>query len=337
MLIFTAMNKNNTTWASGRDDRNENRKGENKRDHLIFLICILLATGFWFLIKLSDNYSVSYRLKVKYTHVPEGKLITTLDDSSAIIHFQSNGYNLLDLMMHRKLDSLFINLSECDIRRQNKNEYTISTSNLRENLAQLLDIQDRDLEFTKPELRFNMERLHKRRVKISALLDLSFKSQFNLYGYKVIPATITVYGPQQILDTLKTLNTVSVHLEDLDGNKKIPAAIQNPYPKLLKLFPQKVHIELNVERYTEQRIQIPIDVSAIRPQIRTFPATVSVNFNVFLRDYEKIHASQFKLVPNDKNIDLRKVKTLRLELVSFPKEISNVRIVPPEVEFIIVN
>jgi hypothetical protein len=321
----------------GKNNRDEDRKADNKRDHLIFLICILLAAGFWFLIKLSDSYSVSYRLKIKYTHVPAGKLITAIDDSSTIVHFQSIGYNLLDLMLHRKLDSLTINLSECNIRRQNGNVYAISTSGLRENVAQALAVNDRDLEFAKPELRFNMERLHKRAVKISAMLDLGFKSQFNLYNYKVVPATITIYGPRQILDTLKVLRTASVHLENLDGNQKVSVAIQNPYPRLLKLFPPKVHIDLNVERYTEQRIQIPIDVSAVRPEIRTFPTTVSVNFNVFIRDYEKIHAAQFKIIPNDKNIDLRKVKTLRLELVSSPKEISNVRIVPPEVEFIIVN
>ncbi len=337
LRIFTAMNSIKIKGMSGKSRDSKGQGGEKKRDHLVFLICIILAAGFWFLIKLSDIYPVSYQMKIKYTHVPTGRLITTLNDSSATLHFRSTGYNLLDLMLHGKLDSLSIDLKDCDIRTEAGNEYYITTSGLRENVAQLLGINDRDLEFTKSKLRFTMERLHRKNIKISALLDLSYKSQFSLYDFTIIPEYITVYGPQQILDTLKVLSTDRIHIEKLDGDKKIPVSVHNPYPGMLRLLPPKVIVQLNVEKYTEQRLQVPIDVSGIHPEIRTFPTTASVNFNVFLRDYEKIHVSQFQLVPNDKNIDLRQVKTLRLELTSFPKEISNIRIVPPEVEFIIVN
>jgi len=321
----------------GKNNKNESNNGVRKRDHLIFLVCLLLAAGFWFLIKLSDDYSVSYRMKIKYTHVPEGKLITTLHDSTITVRFKSNGYTLADLMLHGKLDSLDINLSESSIRKVNRTVYSVNTANLRESTAQILGVNDRDLEFAKPELRFSMENLHRKRLKLSARLDLSFKSQFSLFGYKIVPAFITVYGSQQILDTLKTLNTATIHLENLESDRKVPVDIQNPYPRMLRLFPPKVIVDIDVEKYTERQLQVPIDVSGIRPEIRSFPTTATVNFNVFIRDYEKIHVSQFKLVPNVRNINLRKVKTLRLELTSFPKKISNIRIVPPEVEFIIVN
>ncbi len=320
-----------------KNNKNESQKGERKRDHLIFLICILLAATFWFLIKLSDNYSVSYRMKIKYTHVPAGKLITALHDSTIIVRFKSTGYNLLDLILHGSLDSLDVNLKGIDIRKKIGNEYAISTANMRENTAQFLGVNEGDLEFAKSELRFYMEHLHERRLKISARLDLSFKSQFSLFGYKIVPAYVTVYGSRQILDTLKTLSTTTIHLENLENDQKVVVDIQNPDPLMLRLLPPKVSVSLDVEKYTERRIQIPIDVSGVRPEIRSFPTTATVNFNIFIRDYEKIHANQFKLIPNIRNINLRKVKTLRLELVSFPKEISNIRIIPPEVEFIIIN
>lgn len=331
------MNMNNTTGISWKSNKNESQKGERKRDHLIFLICILLAAGFWFLIKLSDDYSVSYHMGIKYTHVPAGKLITAIIDSSTTVHFKSSGYNLVDILLHGTLDSLVVDLSEIDVRKEKGNMYAIKTANLRENTAQVLGVNDRDLEFSKPELQFTMERLHKKRLRLSAKLNLSFKSQFRLYGYKIHPAFVTVYGSQQVLDTLKTLNTAVIHLVNLERDQKVLVDVQNPYPQMLKLLPPKVSVYLNVEKYTEQQLHIPIDVSGIQPKIRSFPTTAAVNFNVFIRDYEKIHVNQFKLIPNVKNINLRHVKTLRLELVSSPKEISNIRIVPPEVEFIIVN
>ncbi|GMT44828.1 MAG: hypothetical protein IEMM0006_0660 [bacterium] len=274
---------------------------------------------------------------IKYNHQPAGKLITALNDSTTTVHLKSNGYNLLDLLLHGSLDSLNVDLRQHDIKKDADGQYFINTGSLRESTAQQLGVNDRDIEFSKSKLSFSMELLHKRKMKVSALLDLTFKSQFRLYHFKIIPATITVYGPDKIMDTLKGLNTAMIHLENLENSQKVKVKIHNPYPRMLRFLPPKVTVDLDVERYTERSVQIPVDVSEIRPEIRTFPNIATVNFNVFIRDYEKIRANQFKLIPNIKNINLRKVKKLRLELVSKPKNISNERIVPSEVEFIIIN
>ena len=317
--------------------QNGNKFDDRKKDHLVFIICLVLAASFWFLIKLSDVYPVSYNLKIKYTHVPVGKLITKLKDSTVTIHFKSNGYNLLDLMLHGQLDSLNGDLSQCDIRKISGQEYSVLTSSLRETTAQLLGVNDRDLEFSKPRLGFYMEHLHKTKKKVIPRLDLKFKSQFRLYGYRVKPEKVEVYGPKQILDTLKTIHTRTLRLEDLAEDKKVKVAITNPDPKMLRFYPDKVTVTLEVEKYTERSLTVPVDVSEIKPAIRTFPMNITINFNVFVRDYEKIQPAQFRVVPDTKNIDLRTVKKLRLELVSAPKWVSNIRLVPAEVEFIIVN
>jgi len=313
------------------------RQDEKRRDHLVFFICLLLATTFWFLIKLSDVYSVSYTLNVHYTHIPKGKLITSLKDSTLTIHFKSDGYNLIDLLIHRQLKDLQVDLSKCDVRRTSRNEYTVLTASLRENIAQELGVNDRDLEFSRPRLNFYMEQLKKISLNVTPRMHLKFKSQYELYGYRILPAKVTVYGPERILDTLKHLYTRSFSLEDLSGKQIVKTTVLNPDPKLLKLYPEHVKIQLDVEKYTERTLQVPVDVSGIHPRLRTFPLEVTVYFNVFIRDYEKIHARQFRVVPNLKNIDLHQVKKLRLELVSAPKQVSNVRLNPAEVEFIILN
>jgi hypothetical protein len=314
-----------------------NHQAGRKKDHLVFFICILLAASFWFFIKLADIYPVSYTLKVKYHHVPSGRLITSLEDSTVTIHFKSNGYNLLDLMLHHQLDTLHVDLVQCDIRKESNKEFSVTTASLRESTAQLLGVNDRDLEFSKPALKFFMEKLHRKRMALKAQLDLHFKSQYQLYSYKIVPSTVTVYGPRQILDTLKTLFTARVHLEELAGDRKVKALVKNPYPQKLSFHPSSVVVQLEVEKYTEQEVKIPVDVSGIKPPIRTFPNTVTVRFNIFVRDYEKVHPSQFKVVPHIRNINLRKVKTLPLDLVAQPKIIRNPRIVPATVEFIIIN
>lgn len=315
----------------------ENKPGNRRKDHFVFFICLILAASFWFLIKLSDVYAVSYNLKPVYTHVPRGHLITKLKDSTLTIHFKSNGYNLLDLLIHGQLDTLPVDLRQCDTRKISGNLYSVQTKSLRETAAQILGVNDHDLEFSKSSLSFYMERLSKARIKVTPQLELTFKSQFRLYAYHMNPAWVTVYGPKQILDTLKDIRTAPVRFENLADDKKAVASIENPNPKMLRFYPKKVEINLDVEKYTERSLKVPVDVSGIKPAIRTFPMQTTVNFNVFVRDYEKIQPAQFHVVPDTKNIDLQTVKKLRLELVSAPKNVGNIRLAPAEVEFIIVN
>ena len=331
------MNKKINRRFPGTGNQDKSDREGRKRDHLVFLICLILAASFWFLIKLSDVYPVSYSMKVKYTHVPIGHLITSLKDSAVTVHFKSDGYNLLDLMLHRQLDSLTVDLSQSDLRKISGNEYYVTTASLRESTAQELGVNDRDLDFSKPRLGFFMERLHVLKKKVLPRLDLQYKSQYRLYGYKVHPRLVKVYGPKKILDTLKNIQTEPIALENLGGDRKVTAKIHNPLPEMLRFYPSGVTVDLDVEKYTERSMKIPVDVSGIQPVIRTFPLLVTVNFNVFIRDYEKVHPGEFRIVPNIKNINLREVKKLRLEVVSAPKNVSNVRVVPAEVEFIIVN
>ncbi len=335
--IFTAMKKKMNRSTSTQRNYDAGARDDRKRDHLVFFICLILATTFWFLIKLSDIYPVSYSLKIKYTHVPSGRLITSLKDSVVTVHFKSSGYNLLDLMIHRELDSLDVDLSQSNYRRLKGNFYAVTTASLREITAQTLGVNDRDLEFSKPQLTFYMERLHQIRKKVLPRLRLKFKSQYRLYGYKVHPAVVKVFGPKKVLDTLKTVTTMVVRLENLGTDRKTKVDIYNPLPKVLRFYPPAVNLDLDVEKYTERSMKIPVDVSGIQPAIKTFPSQITVNFNVFIRDYEKVHASQFRIVPNIRNINLKQVKTLHLQVVSAPKNVSNIRLVPPQVEFIIVN
>jgi YbbR domain-containing protein len=335
--IFTAMNKKANRKYSPLKDRNGDEWKERRKDHLVFVICLILAATFWFLIKLSDVYAVSYNLKVKYTHVPMGHLITSLQDSTVTIHFKSNGYNLLDLLIHRQLDTLSVNLDECNLRKISDKTYVVTTASLREPVAQKLGINDQDLDFSKPQLTFYMEKLSSKKMPIQARLDLTFKSQYNLYKYEITPLMVRVFGPKKVLDTLQNLYTQVIRKEKAQGKIKTEIPVANPLPRMLKFYPPVVTVTLDVEKYTERSVTVPVDVSGIHPVIRTFPLNVTVNFNVFIRDYEKIHPGQFRIVPNVKNIDLNTVKKLRLEVISAPKNVSNVRVVPPEVEFIIVK
>jgi len=312
-------------------------KSKRRKDHVIFLICVLLASLFWILIKLSGEYSVSYALQLHYLNTPKDMMITALKDSSVNINFKSDGYNILDLLLSGKLKTLDANLAHCSIHKLGKQEYSIPSQNLKEKLVRDLGISENELSFSKSELEFRMETLGEKIVKVSPQLALTFKSQHGLYSTKTIPETIHIYGPEQLIDSIKEIQTVTVRLNNLVSNQEVRALLQNPFPNQIKIIPSTVRLKLEIEKFTESSLKIPIDVSGVNLPIRTFPNTTTLYFNVFLKDYNKIHVNQFKVIPDIKNINLREVKKLGLKVIEKPNDISNERMTPTSVEFIIIN
>ena len=71
--------------------------------------------------------------------------------------------------------------------------------------------------------------------------------------------------------------------------------------------------------------------------IRTFPATVQVNFKVAQKDFSNIQPNQFKVVPEIEQTDINNAKRLHLILVEKPDFIRDEWITPTDVEFLIIK
>lgn len=317
--------------------KTQSKSGKKKSSRPVFLICLLLATLFWILVKLSAQYSVTYPLKVKYNHVPDGKMLVVSADSVVNVSFKSDGYNLLDLLIEGKLKYLPIDLSKLKMEKIRANSYAIFTQGLKEPLASRLNVNESELLFSTPDLEVNFEDLHRREVTVRPNLNLQFKSQYGLYHAEVVPEKVTIWGPKNEVDSITSVNTGSINLKDLDENKEVTASVRNPLPGDLRIEPRVVKVELTVAKYTEFSLKVPIDVSGVDPPIRTFPATTTLYFNMFLKDYKELKTNEFKVVPDVKNVDLKTVKTLNLRIITHPKITRDVRMDPYSVEFIIVK
>jgi len=315
----------------------EVEQNKRKRDHIIFLVCLLLAALFWLLIKLSGDYNVNYNLKVQYHNEPKDKLVTQLIDSTINLSIKADGYKILDLLLTNQLNYLDIDLHRLPPKQFASGTFAIFTKTLKESLANQWGIAETSINFSTDELRFKMEALDKKVLKVVPRLHLGFKSQHGLYAVDMSPQSVVVYGPKTLLDTLRNIRTEKITRDELASTYYTNAKLENPSSKFLRLSIDKVRLKLDIGKFTESYLVIPIDVTGVHPLIRTFPTTTKVYFNIFLRDYNKIQGNQFKIVPDVKNINLNEVKKLGLKVVLQPKTVSNLRIDPNEVEFIIVN
>jgi len=106
-----------------------------RKDNLIFLLCLIIATSFWLLIKLSDNYAVSYNLKVKYIHVPEKKRLTKIIDTTLSVNFTAKGYDILKLRLFVNPKQITVDLNKVELNKLNNGIYYINTNYLKDKLT----------------------------------------------------------------------------------------------------------------------------------------------------------------------------------------------------------
>jgi len=309
-----------------------------RSDNLIFLVCIIIAAFFWLLIKLGDLYPVSYNYKISYSNVPVEKRLTNIIDTTLNISFTARGYDILRLNMTESTESMTIDLDDYKIENIINDKYSINIDLIKEELANYINIKESDVKLSKNTLQFILDELYEKEVEVKGRHLIEFKDQFDLYEKELLsPQTVLVFGPLSVLDTLDFIYTEEIRLSNIYKDQNIKVRLYNPSPELLNLEPEKVNVQLRVERFTESYIETDIDLSGLPETIRTFPSVIRINFKVAQKDFSNIQAKQFKIIPEIENIDLNEAKRLRLKIVEKPDFIRNEWIVPTDVEFLIIK
>ncbi len=309
-----------------------------KGDQLIFIVCLVIASLFWFLIKLSGQYSTTYTFSVKYNNGPKEKLLTEHIDSTVNLSLKARGFKVLQLNLFENTEELNIDLSQYKINQKSTEEFFIYTQPIEQRIASLLEIPETEIKFSKTTLSFIMENLHTKTVEVIGKHALEFIDQYDLYEEASIqPREVKLYGPQAVLDTITSIYTEPLLITDIEKSQTLRVKLLNPNPRLLRMSPEEVRVGLTVEKFTETVFEIPIDLSSMEVPIRTFPGTVKVYCKVAQKDFNTIQEAMFRVSPIPYQSKITEIDKLRLHLETKPDFVRNVRIVPSEVEFLILK
>ncbi|MBC8320650.1 MAG: hypothetical protein H8E34_08000 [Bacteroidetes bacterium] len=331
------MNSSNTYNTVKEQDKNK-PFFQFRSNRLIFLICILIATLFWLLIKLSDVYSVNYDFRVTYNNAPPDSRLTKVIDSTLNLNLTARGFAILKMSLFDDMENLNINLDSYTIENKGGIRYSISTQELTKKLAEIIGVSEKDIKFSKATLTFDMEKTSEKLVQVLPDYTINFMNQYDLYNdVRTDPNVIMVYGSQNILDTLSTIHTKKLILENVMTDMVKKVEITNPDPALLSFEEYEVSLHFKVEKFTESEITIPINLNNLEYKIKTFPSQVKVYYRVAQIDFNEVKAHQFNIHPVINNIDIMQANKLPLKLSKQPDFVRNVRIVPSDVEFLIIK
>ena len=313
----------------------EKAERKNKRSVFTFLIFLAISTMLWLLAKLSEDYSTQASFSIQFEEVPADKWVSS-PDLTAKVSLNTDGFHTLRYKMVREPNRVItIPLDEVPYHQENGNTYSFSSQYVAERIAKLLKINASDVVMNDALMYFNMDVLKSKVVPVAFQSDIKTLRQYGVYGIPTLdPPVITIYGPQEVIDTVKAVKTNKV--------SKINVSQDFSETVGLDLLGGKIHtnvkevtVEVKVEKFTEKDIEVPIKV-ADSLKMRFFPENMKVKCLVAIKDYASIEPEDFSVAVDRHQLEALQ-PLLDVRLASWPQYVQVLSTSPDKVEYLIVQ
>ena len=180
---------------------------------------------------------------------------------------------------------------------------------------------------------FTMDVLKSKVVPVVLQSDIKTMRQYDIYGIPMLdPSSVTIFGPQEVIDSIKMVKTELLTMANVSQNiiATVPLDLCGGQ---IHSNVKEVKAEVQVEKYTEMDIEVPIRVSG-SVRVRFFPETMSVKCLVAVRDYSSITPEHFS-VSVDKGQMEAMQPLLDVHLASWPPTVQILSTHPDKVEYLI--
>jgi hypothetical protein len=306
------------------------------KELLTFLFFICLSSLFWLMQSMNEESETSYRIPIRYCNVPDDVVLTPTPVGHLTVRLRDKGIVLLDYSFRHKFHTIDIDLAP----------YFGSaggTIHIKEDF--LTSVVKRQLKATTMLATIVPDTLsigysHLGDKWVSVRFDgLALPAeQFRLAGdISIEPDSVQVFAPHTVLDTLSYISTRFSSLTELTAT--VSKSIELSVPSGAKVVPSSVTLTVPVEEYTEKRLTLPISVVGVPDslQLRLFPSVAEVSFFCSVGDFSTISADAFRAEVNfaERSQGSRRATHLGVELVEMPINVSNVRLQPDSVEYLI--
>ncbi len=312
----------------------EQKTFKNNRKLHVFLLFLILACGFWMLIKLSRTYTSSVDINLNYTDFPKNKMLQSEPESAVKVTLRAVGFTLLK----HKFSSKKVDVSLKNSRRKKNTQYYLLSSKVL-NLVNNSFSESEVLGIEPDTLFFELGRSISKKVKVEPDLVIQYKSGYHLSGdLEVDPEYITISGPKKLVDSVIYITTQNLKITNVyDTIHKEVAIVSNNKVSNLTYSTSKVMIKGKVEKFTERTIEVLIKVKNAPKSytIKTFPDKVKVVFQIGLSDFNRIDENDFDVVCDYRIVENDGIDYLIPKLIGKPSFITGVKIIPNKVEFLL--
>lgn len=303
-----------------------------RRQFLIFLAFLVLSAAFWLFQALDEEYEVTVGVKLELTGVPDNVVITTPPTSSVQFTLRDKGFALLGYLYGQKFSPVQLSFDKVATR---SGHVRLASSELDKQLSPHLAPATRIVSTRPDSVEFYFNYGLSKRVPVQPVGQFRAAKEYYLSDVRIVPDSVTVYAAGTQLDTISAAYLTPVRYGGFTDTVRFQLQVQELVGA--KFVPERVTVELDVDRLTEKTVEVPVrwvNFPASKT-LRAFPSKVKVTFQVGMSNYRRVTADDFTLVVNYEDLLRDNTGSYQLNLRSLPQGVSHVRIVPQTIDYLI--
>lgn len=307
---------------------------KSSKEFFTFLFFLVIAALFWLEQTLDREYEIEVKVPLKLKNVPDNIVITSEFPDNLLVTIRDKGNTLLNYQLTKRFYPINIDFAEHQNRRHHVS--LLSNNYNKAIVAQLAN--STAISAIKPDtIDYYYSEGKSKEVSVRLQGRVSPGQQYYISDTIFNPAHVTAYAPQGALDTVKVAYTQFV--EETQIEDTLRRKVELVSSRGVKFVPDVVELVLPVDIYTEKSVEVPIEgVNFPAGKIlRAFPSKVKVTFHVGLSKYLDIKPEDFRVLVRYEELRKLEGEKYQVKLKKLPKNVSQVRIYPSQIDFLIEN
>ena len=295
-----------------------------------------IAFAFWFLTMLSKTHETTFQIPIKYINYP-ADLVEVIQPSDFVqVRVKAAGISIISFHLFN-YTSLILNYDVANSQpiTNGKNLFWIMNSKRKE-VADVLGGSIEIMDIIPERLIVPFANKTKKEVSVILNADIHLKQAFWLANdIKITPSSVILYGEQDLLDSISSVTTNLLKLNELDKDQVHEIALI--LPNGLKCKTNSVSVKLNIKPFIEEVVTQKVEIRNLDKgySMKLFPRDVSVTLRLSKDKYQLLKTNFLRLY-----IDASKLgeqKTIPIEHDNLPEMVKLERIYPNRLEFFLIK
>ena len=301
------------------------------RKAVTYLVFVVIAALFWFILALNDNIQEDFEVKVNIYNVPDSITFITKPPTKIHVSVRDKGTNLWrnGIVGYPQVNLNFREYSADGLMRVSRSELNAAIKDAFGASAALISV-------SRDSLLLTYTNLPGRRVPIVVETNVSAAVGKIITGNPVVnPKSVTVYSTRDILDTVMRVYTNCIKRSKLEEPTQVSVKIR-PIPGV-RIEPETATVTINVEPLVRKETNVAITIDNVPEgmDLLLFPSSVAVEYFVPMSRFSSNDAAP------EVKVDFRDLqssrKKLPLRVGRHPKDMMNVTILADSVEYTLVR
>ncbi len=264
------------------------------RDVFTFLLFFALALIVWYGHAMQSVRNTHVPVLIQYTGKPDniGLQSPGLPDT-VMVEVRDAGQRLVTYLR----EPLRLTIDLRSYIHGEKGTIHIPSDALRRSISDILQGTSRLIETTPEEITCPYFTEQEKTVPVAWCGNLSTADEYQLVGEPLLNyPRVKLYGQDKHLNTIDTIRTEFVTLEELSDTTRTRVALS--LPPGIRCETDSVDVSIIAERFTEKKFIIPLHVTGVPEgsHIRLFPREIEVNLRVGMSHFSQVQSTDVRAI-----------------------------------------